>query len=115
MFNLGSLAPVISVKASLIILFYSLSKDHSHVLSAELFIIVIIAADDMFGLPLLSLQPVPVRPHGCVRQPARLRPRNSDCLQSQQPQPGRQAIHTAQLVSRVAIAILTSFILHVSL
>lgn len=48
MFNLGSLAPVIPVIASLIVPSYSLSKGHSHVLFTELFISVIITADDMF-------------------------------------------------------------------
>lgn len=51
----------------------------------------------------LALQFVSVRPHGCVRQSSRLRPRNFDRLQGQQPEPCRPTLHTAQLVSRVTV------------
>ncbi|XP_054641016.1 protein cereblon isoform X3 [Dunckerocampus dactyliophorus] len=46
---------------------------------------------------------VPVRSHGRLCQPSRLRPRDADRLQGQQPQPSRQAVHAPQLVSRVRL------------
>lgn len=49
----------------------------------------------------VALQFVAVWPHGCVRQPSRLRPRDLDCVQGQQPEPGGPTVHAAQLVPRV--------------
>lgn len=49
----------------------------------------------------MALQFVAVWPHGCIRQPSWLRPRDSDRVQGQQPEPGGPTVHTAQLVPRV--------------
>lgn len=53
-------------------------------------------------LSVSSPQSVSVRADGSLRQPSWLCPRDSDRLQGQQPEPGWETLHTAQLVPRVS-------------
>lgn len=50
-----------------------------------------------------SPQPVSVWADGSLRESSWLRPRDSDRLQGQQPQPDRETLHSAQLVPRVSM------------